>query len=117
MSVINSPHVRVIEDRIARHPQAWSRVVTVQTAGVRVRATIHRDFYDKQSQIYTEVWSPDELKWNRIETLSGLDHGDLPSSSNHDHSVLRHATDELLDDMLRFARDILGSNDTAKRES
>lgn len=111
MTILDGPAVRVIDDLIESHSQGWQRTVTVQTLSQKVRAVIYRDFYSKQSRIYVEVWSPEHLDWNRIHTLSGIEHGHLPSSAtsmNLDgRAAIRAATESLVSTMICYAREVL----------
>lgn len=41
--------------------------------GVKYRVYLKRDSYDFQSYGHVEVWSPTDLRWNRVHTLEGGD--------------------------------------------
>jgi hypothetical protein len=99
--------MQIIDDRLERGKQSWKRTVTVQWSGYKLRAVIDRDSYDFQSRIFVEVWAPEELQWNRIQTLSGSDHGDLPSYVTKDEDAINYATEELIEELLAYAQLIL----------
>lgn len=94
-------------DTITRGSQSWIRKVTATVAEQKVRVVIERDSYDRQSRIFTEVWSSSELKWNRIETREGTEHKNLPNYTVTNEAQILLATNELVNDMLEYAELIL----------
>ena len=115
MSMLYPDDVTVIADHINKLPHGWKREVTVTTLNRKVRATIARDFYDFQSQIKVEVWSPDALAWNTIRTLDGEDHKDLPgplclrieSKTEQDKLEIFEGTRDLVEQLIGYAQEIL----------
>lgn len=105
---IHLPEYETFNDTIKRGSQSWTREQSVRWNGHKLRATIKRDFYDRQSELYVEVWDSSELKWNRIRTLSGLDYSELPSSSKYttDDEIFRD-TELVTLDLLRYAQEVL----------
>ena len=93
----------VIEDHVKRGSQSWTRQVTVKEGGAVLRATVKRDFYNRQSDLYSEVYSPAELKWNRLQSLAGEDYAYLPSSSCKDDLEIDEATDDIVHSLLAYA--------------
>jgi hypothetical protein len=87
--------------------QSWTREVTVTWAGHKIRARVERDSYDFQSRIYSEVFSPAELKWNRVQTLPGADHKDLVSGYERDHDKIYASSERLVEQLLAYAQQIL----------
>lgn len=90
-----------------RGRQSWTQEVTANVNGHKVRAHVTRDFYDFQSRIYVEVFSPEKLRWNRLQTLSGTDHGSLVSATCKDDLLIARAAEPVIDDLLTYAESIL----------
>jgi hypothetical protein len=93
----------VIEDHVKRGRQSWTRQVTVKEGGAVLRATVHRDSYDFQSDLYSEVYSPEQKRWNRLQSLSGTDYGHLPSYVTKDELEINEATDDVVHSLLAYA--------------
>jgi hypothetical protein len=107
--------MELLNDTLSPQQQGWKRVVTCNLNGHKVRVTIYRDSYIFQSRIYSEVWSPATLSWNQVERRAGEDYAELPNAyslngpRNTDQArvQLTLATDELFEDMIRYAEEIL----------
>jgi len=119
---------KTIKDEVRKGSQGWTRQVTVRTelepisrAGMTIapegpllRATVYRDSYNNQSRIYSEVWSPDALAWNTVETLSGSDYPDLPRSGilsgttqrQQAEFAVNEGTDDLVQRLLDYAAEV-----------
>jgi hypothetical protein len=95
------------DDDIRRGRQSWTREATVTWSGHKIRVHIERDSYDFQSRIYSEVFNPRELKWNRLQTLSGSDHGYLPSYVVKDDVAIFRETNDLLNALIAYAQQVL----------
>jgi len=94
-------------DALSRGTQSWTREATLDWNGVKLRVHVERDSYDAQSRIYSEVFSPAELKWNRVQSLSGKDHADLPSAYEKDEPRIFSETNALVNEMIAYAQMIL----------
>lgn len=108
---IQQSGLEFLEDAVSRGRQSWKRETTVSWHGHKIRAVIDRDSYDFQSRIYSEVFSPSELKWNRVQSLSGKDHDHLPSAytkDDRDGTVeILTETNGLMNDLIAYAQQIL----------
>lgn len=93
----------VIEDRVERRRQSWTRQVTVREGDAVLRATVHRDSYDFQSDLYSEIYSKRDERWNRLQSLSGSDYGHLPSAYSKDDAAIIEETDEVVHALLAYA--------------
>lgn len=96
-----------ISDDLKHGKQSWTREATVQLGKHKLRVTIKRDAYDFQSQIYVEVWSPEQLQWNRVRSLEGTDYDDLPSYVVTNDVQIIQATNELMLELFNYAGEIL----------
>jgi hypothetical protein len=93
------------------HPsnQGWQRQVTTTLhQEFKVRVTVYRDSYDFQSRIYSEVFSPVTLKWERLQSLAGNDFSALPSAYSKNQSECEHAAEPILNSLLDYAAGVLG---------
>lgn len=112
MPTTKTAAARLISDDYATERQGWTREATYDLAGHKVRATVYRDSYDFQSRINVEVWSPASLAWNRIQTLSGTDYKELPSSALKPTEAgaklrIQTSTQPVVDELIAYARMIL----------
>lgn len=106
---LNETGLTYAGDTLERGPQSWTRKTSVQWGGHKIRSTITRDSYAAQSHLFVEVWSPAELKWNRVHALSGSEHADaLPSAYSKDDSKIYAATQDLVDRLIAYAQWAVG---------
>src|SRR5687768_10764509 len=109
---IQTEGLQYIEDQVSRPQQTWRRQTTVTWRGIKIRTTVERNSYDFQSRIHSEVFSPAELKWNRLQTLEGADHGHLPSAYTKDdaegNGKILAETQQVVDDLIAYAQQVLG---------
>lgn len=97
-----------IKDTIRRRSQSWTREVTINLNGHKVRAHVTRDSYDEQSRIHCEVFSPAALDWNRIESRAGTEAAHLPKIYGiKDDQQIIAASQDLIDSLFDYARQIL----------
>jgi hypothetical protein len=97
-----------IEDEVRRGGQSWTRETTVRWSGFTIRTHINNDSYDKQSRIYSEVWSQGELSWQTVQRLSGVDHGPaLGSAYEDDDSKVAARSNDLMNRMIGYVQVVL----------
>jgi hypothetical protein len=96
-----------IGDDVRKGSQSWTREATVTWSGHKIRVHIERDSYDKQSRIYSEVFSATTLSWNRVQSLSGLDHTDLVSGYEKDETKILVSSNALLNNLIAYVQQIL----------
>lgn len=58
-----------IEDRVDAVKNGWTRQVTVDWRGAKIRVRIRRDVYTFQSHFLAEVWSKASLSWSRVQSV------------------------------------------------
>lgn len=99
-----------IEDQVRHGRQSWTRETTVRWSGHKIRIHIERDSYDFQSRIYSEVFNPRDLCWNRVQSLEGKDHSNLVSAYERDDVAILVSTNDLMNAMIAYAQQILEEN-------
>lgn len=106
-----------IADEVTEVRDGWQHVITVKIDGHKVRATAKRDFYKQQCVFKAEVWSPTNLCWNTIQTLSPESViGDDPFASWWKRNLAhfddkeadpRYVTEGVMDKLVAYAMEVL----------
>lgn len=59
----------ILEEKVTTSQQGVTFHRIERCLKFKVRFTIESDAYKFQCRAFTEVWNPDELKWNRVHAL------------------------------------------------
>lgn len=59
----------ILEEKVTTSLQGVTSHRTERCMRFKVRFTIESDAYKFQCRAFSEVWNPDELKWNRVHYL------------------------------------------------
>ena len=59
----------ILEEKVTTSRQGVTFHRIERCLKFKVRFTIESDAYKAQCRAFSEVWNPDELKWNRVHSL------------------------------------------------